>query len=108
MTNISYHRSHEELQSALHTPTLNIILFTFVYGGKPCKKAQETFIELSQQYGDLINFGVIDSEEFPDAFKQFDVQALPTMIIFKNGDAVETLIGVQSKETLERLFDRYR
>jgi len=39
--------------------------------------------------------------------QKFDVISIPTVIVFKNGKAVETVIGACSKSHIESMFKRY-
>ena len=45
---------------------------------------------------------IVDEE--PELAKRFRVMSIPTAILFRGGQAVSTLVGVQPKETLEALL----
>ena len=43
----------------------------------------------------------VDTEAYPDLAARFNVRAIPTMIVFKNGQPVTTITGVKSKGFIE-------
>lgn len=47
-----------------------------------------------------VRIGKLDVDQFPVAAAQYRVQTIPTLIIFKDGAPVETMVGVQPSATL--------
>ena len=66
----------------------------------PCKMQLPVLEELARETEDGVIIGKVDIDESIDIAGKFDVQAIPTLILFKNGNEVQRFIGVQSKETL--------
>ena len=62
-----------------------------------CKKQQAVLDELSDN-GFWI--GKLDCDNNPELAKKYNVTGLPTMILFKNGEAVATITGYHSKGNL--------
>ena len=59
---------------------------------------------LARQKAGLIKVLKINVDENPATARQFNIQSIPTMILFKDGQPVETLVGAMSKDALlERL-----
>jgi thioredoxin 1 len=54
--------------------------------------------ELSKTYDGKIEFYKMNVDENMETPQSFSVMSIPTFIIFKNGEAVDTFIGVKSKE----------
>lgn len=66
----------------------------------PCKMQGPIIEEIAKEIGDKAKVGKFNIDENPKIARQFEVMSIPTLIIFKDGKAVETMIGVQSKNIL--------
>jgi len=65
----------------------------------PCFMLEPIIKQLAIELKD-IGFGKVNSEEEPDIAARYYVMSLPTIIIFKNGEPVDTVIGVVPKKAL--------
>ena len=54
-----------------------------------------------------VKVGKLDIDANSDIANRFSIQAIPTIMIFKDGLAVETLIGLQSKATIDAALSKY-
>lgn len=57
-------------------------------------------IEMAAQFKDFIKFCKIDIDEHEDIAAQFGIQRIPTILLFKNGEVVDFIYGVVSREIL--------
>lgn len=71
----------------------------------PCKAMLPIVDELTKDYEGKIAFFKMNVDENIDTPGQFSVMSIPTFVLFKNGEAVETFIGMQSKETIAGKLD---
>lgn len=71
----------------------------------PCKAMLPVVEELAKQYEGKIAFYKMNVDENMDTPGQFNVMSIPTFVVFKNGEALESFIGVQSKETIAAKLD---
>lgn len=67
----------------------------------PCRALAPTIDDLATEYSGKIKIGKIDIEDNREVPSRFGIQAIPTMIIFKGGQAAKTLIGQKSKRELQ-------
>ena len=68
----------------------------------PCKM-QGTILdklELPESLNGKVRIGKVDIDQEPGVAAQFRVQSIPTLILFKDGSPVETLVGVQRADVL--------
>ncbi len=70
----------------------------------PCKR-QGVILEEMAANGAAI--GKIDVDEQPELAAQFRVMSIPTLILFKNGQEAERLVGLRSREELEEILKKY-
>lgn len=66
----------------------------------PCKMIAPVLDELAVQHAGKAVIAKVNIVESPELAARFGVTAIPTLIVFKNGQPVQTLRGVQSRRTL--------
>ncbi len=66
----------------------------------PCQMMGPILEELSEEVSDFAVVGKLNVDENPATAGKYGVMSIPTLIIFKNGEPVKQLVGVQSKEVL--------
>ena len=64
----------------------------------PCKKMNPILEELSSETGLLI--GKLNVDENPGKSQEYSVQSIPTMVLFKDGNPVHTIVGAMPKHRL--------
>lgn len=67
----------------------------------PCKMLTPIFESLSNEMSDKVDFGKIDIDRSLEVAQEFNIVSVPTMIIFKNGNMVEKMVGFTPKEQLK-------
>lgn len=68
----------------------------------PCKAIAPTVEALEKEYGDQMTFVKINVDENPISPSKYGVQAIPTLIFFKNGEIADQITGMVAKEKLEQ------
>ena len=66
----------------------------------PCKMLAPVFEELSQEMSE-VKFFKVDVDQALDIARKFSITTVPTMIIFKDGQAVDKMIGFLPKEHIK-------
>jgi len=67
----------------------------------PCKQLAPIFEELSNEM-DNLNFFKLNVDESGDIAQSYGVRGIPTLIVFKNGEETNRIVGVKSKEDLKK------
>ncbi len=73
----------------------------------PCRQIAPVFEELGQQYVGKIKFVKVNVDEVTESVGTYGIMSIPTLMLFKDGQPMETLVGVHSKGDLEELLDKY-
>ncbi len=73
----------------------------------PCKIIGPTVEELAADYDGRLKVAKVDVDENQETATRFGVRSIPTLILFKDGEATETAVGVRPKGQLAELLDRY-
>jgi thioredoxin 2 len=72
----------------------------------PCRITAPILEDLAAEKAGHIKIVKVNVDLNPATAQQFNIQSIPTLILFKNGQPVETLIGAMSKNALlERIGD---
>lgn len=70
----------------------------------PCKMIAPIVEQLAQEYDGKMKVTKLDVDQNPTLATRFGVMSIPTLILFKNGQPVERIVGYMPKEKLvERL-----
>ena len=70
----------------------------------PCKMLAPVLEEFNDEYGGRVKVVKIDIDKHIELARQFRVATVPTLMVFENGEAKETVIGYHSKEELVDLL----
>jgi thioredoxin 1 len=65
------------------------------------------FEELDSELGDKIKFGKVNVDENPTVSNKFKIVSIPTILVFKNGSVVDTLVGFRPKQELKTVLEKY-
>ena len=66
----------------------------------PCRMQVPILEELAESIKGRVKIAKLNTDEAEGVAGRFGVQAIPTLLLFKDGNEVQRFIGVQSKETL--------
>ena len=74
----------------------------------PCRQIAPVIEQLAGEYASSVKVGKLDVDQSPQTAIKFGVMNIPTLIIFKGGQAVQRFQGVQSKNRLQEALDEVR
>lgn len=98
----------EEIKNSDFTDVLNsklaVVDFSAVWCG-PCQMLALIMEELSDEMDGEVDFFSADVDENRDLAYQFDIQSIPAIVVFANGEEVTRTVGFQPKEELKELID---
>ena len=64
----------------------------------PCKMLEPIIEELVKEMGEKVKFAKVDVDTNQASAQKYNILSIPTVILFKKGEPVSQLIGVQPKE----------
>ncbi len=71
----------------------------------PCRQLAPVIDELAKEYKGKAKVGKFDTEENNSIPAKFGITAIPTIIVFKDGNTVNKMVGVKSKKDLKAALD---
>ena len=70
----------------------------------PCRMLAPTIAKIAEEQSGVVKVGKVDVDEEPVLAAKFGIASIPTLIVFKNGQAVKKSVGVIPKAAIEALF----
>ncbi|WP_026883239.1 thioredoxin [Clostridium akagii] len=83
-----------------------IVDFWAVWCG-PCKMLGPVINELSEDLSGKAKFVKVNVDENPATASHYKIASIPTVIVFKDGEVAETLVGFRPKAALKEIIDKY-
>ncbi|RXI98477.1 thioredoxin [Anaerobacillus alkaliphilus] len=73
----------------------------------PCKMIAPVLEELDAELGDKAKIVKIDVDENQETAGKFGVMSIPTLLVIKDGEVVDQVVGFQPKEALAELLNKH-
>jgi len=74
---------------------------------QPCKLVAPLIEELANEYAGRVTFGKLNVDENPAVSQLMGIQSIPTILVFKDGQPVDAIIGAVPKSQIESRFLRH-
>jgi thioredoxin 1 len=72
----------------------------------PCKMVAPILDELAAEYNGKVKIGKVNIDEHQPLASQYGIRAIPTLLIFKQGQVVDQVVGLRSKKDFKTKLDR--
>jgi len=92
--------SDSSFSSEISKYPLMVVDFWAAWCG-PCRTVAPMVEQLAKEYAGRVAFGKLNVDENPLTSEESQVQSIPTLLIFRNGEAVDGIIGAVPKHQLE-------
>ncbi|MDR2719782.1 MAG: thioredoxin [Nitrososphaerota archaeon] len=100
------HVTDANFEETIKNNTLVLIDFWATWCG-PCRALAPTIDEITQEYFGKALIGKLDVDKNPSTAEKFQVFSIPTIILFKNGQEIERLVGLCVKKNITALLDKH-
>ena len=72
----------------------------------PCKMIAPMLDELASEFDGRIKIGKVNIDEHQNLAVEYGIRAIPTLLVFKNGQVAEQIVGMRSKKDLKASLDK--
>ena len=72
----------------------------------PCKMIAPLLDELADEYDGKVKIGKVNIDEQQNLAAEYGVRAIPTLLVFHNGQVADQIVGARSKRDLKASLDR--
>jgi thioredoxin 1 len=73
----------------------------------PCRMMAPTLDTVATEYAGRAKVGKLNVDEHPEIAGQYGIRSIPTLLLFKNGQIQEQLVGLVPKDSLNRILDKH-
>lgn len=71
----------------------------------PCRMMPPLLEKIGNQYQDKLKIVKLNIDENPDVATKYNISSIPTLLLFKDGQIVEQIIGVKPLDELKKIID---
>ncbi|GGH83715.1 thioredoxin 1 [Pullulanibacillus pueri] len=73
----------------------------------PCKMIAPVLEEIDGEMSDKVKIVKLDVDDNQETAGKFGVMSIPTLLLFKDGEVVDKVVGYQPKEALEEFINKH-
>ena len=100
------HFKTAEFDAAVNAAPLALVDFWADWCG-PCRMLAPLVDQLAGQYDGKVLVGKVNVDEEPELARRFGVMSIPTVVVLKNGQEVERLVGVRPEPAFQAALDKH-
>ncbi|WP_296403428.1 thioredoxin [Psychrobacter sp.] len=93
-------------QDVVNSESVVLVDFWAAWCG-PCKAIAPILEEIADDYKGKVQVVKVDVDENPETASRFGIRSIPTLMVFKGGEKVDTVMGLQPKSDLAALLDKH-
>ncbi len=71
----------------------------------PCRMVSPTVEELAKEYKGKMKFMKLNTDENPDIASKYNIMGIPTLMFFKDGRTLDSIVGAVPKQQLKAKID---
>lgn len=74
----------------------------------PCRLIGPIVTMIADENQGKVSVGKLNVDEHPGIAQRYGIQSIPTLLLFKNGEAVERIVGVVPKPKIQQIIDNHQ
>lgn len=100
------HLYNENFKSSVENSPIALVDFWATWCN-PCRMIAPIVEEISDELDGTLDIFKVDVDEAPEIAAQYRVMSIPTIMLFKNGEEIDRIVGYRSKEDLMSIIQKY-
>ena len=104
-TNNIIHLNKQNFASEVLQSTTPVLVDFWGEWCPPCRALSPILDELADEYDGRVKIAKVNTEEQQELAVEYGIRAIPTLLLFKQGQVADQLIGLKSKRDLKASLD---
>lgn len=97
---MEYQFTDENFEAEVLKSDLPVLVDFWAVWCGPCQMMGPLIEEIAKETEGKIKVGKLNVDEAPKTANEYNIMSVPTLILFKGGEAVKTLVGFRAKEDI--------
>ncbi len=97
--------NNDNFKTEIESSTVPVLVDFWAEWCGPCRQLGPILDQLAEEKGAAVKIAKVNVDDSPELASQFGVRSIPMMVFFKNGQQVDSIVGVQSKAALAAKLD---
>tara|TARA_B110000305_G_C19430305_1_gene635919 strand:- start:1922 stop:2239 length:318 start_codon:yes stop_codon:yes gene_type:complete len=90
----------DNFESTINNGEIPVVVDFWATWCGPCKAIAPILEEIAEELGDKVTICKVNVDEESDIAGKYNIRAIPTLLIFKNGEVADQIVGLSSKQDL--------
>lgn len=73
----------------------------------PCRMMTPTVEAIAEQYSGRASVGKLNVDDSPSVASRYNIRGIPTLLLFKDGQVQEQVVGATSKDVILKMLEKY-
>ena len=69
-----------------------------------CRRIAPAMVKIDQQFGDSLEIGQINIDEYPVLARQEQIEVIPTLVLYRGGEVLGSIVAPESKARIEEFI----
>lgn len=100
MSDMTFEVTEANFQKEVLESTEPVLIDFWAEWCTPCKMIGPLVEQIADEYKGRVRVGKLDADAHPDVLMRYNIMGIPTLMLFKGGEAVERITGYQPKDKI--------